>query len=104
MLPNCDNSTAPAPDGGAEHHAWQRAMRVLVPKNLLIAASVDLNVQVANLLAQRVAVEAQQVRRPDLIAPGRRERRRSQRLLDVLAYAVIETRRRHAIGETREMR
>src|ERR1700687_113810 len=70
----------------------------------LIAAPVNLNVQIANLLPQRVAVETQQVSGADLIAAGRRQRRREQRHLDLLEDAVIEPRRRHAVGKAGKMR
>jgi hypothetical protein len=46
------------------------------------AGSVDLDVEVADLLAQGIAVEAEQIRRPDLVAPGCGQRRRQQRNLD----------------------
>jgi len=41
----------------------------LVP---LAAAPVDLNVQIADLLAERIPVEPQEISRPDLIAAGGR--------------------------------
>src|SRR5580700_46141 len=59
----------------------------------LVAAAVDLDVQVANLLSQRVAVEAEQVGGTDLVAPGRRQRGREQRNLDFLEDAMVEARR-----------
>src|SRR6266851_9970574 len=70
----------------------------------LITAPVNLDVQVANLLPQRIAVEAEQVGGTDLVAPGRRQRRRQQRHLDFLQDPVIEARRRHAVGEPGKMR
>src|ERR1700681_1179558 len=68
------------------------------------AAAIDLNVQIADLLAEGIAVEPQKVGRPDLIAAGRCQCCGEQRHLDFLEDAMIETRRRHAVGETRKMR
>src|SRR5882757_10453512 len=62
----------------------------------LSPAAIDLNVEVADLFAQRIAVEAEQVGGADLIAAGRRQRRGQQRHLDLLEDAVIEPRRRDA--------
>src|ERR1700738_3520314 len=67
------------------------------------ARSVDLNVEVANFLAQGVAVEAQQIRRPDLIAPSRGQGRRPQRHLDFPEDAVVKPRRGHAVRKAGEM-
>jgi hypothetical protein len=65
----------PGPSESARYtviSARRKAMEALRPPKSSIATPVDLNVQIANLLPQRVAVEAQQIGRPDLIAPGRR--------------------------------
>ena len=70
----------------------------------LIPAAVDLNIQVPDLLPQRIAVEAEQIGGANLIAARRRQRRREQRNLDFLEDPVIEPRRRHAVGEARKMR
>src|SRR5450432_1514601 len=107
MLPNCDDSAA-CPAVGLH---WPAAFAISIPLRsglgapaALITAPVDLDVQVANLLPQRVAVEAEQVSGADLVAPGRRQRRRQQRYLDFLEDPVIEARRRHPIGEPGKMR
>ncbi len=53
-----------------------------------------LEVEVANLLAQRIAVQAEDFRRFDLIAAGRGQRRRQQRRFEFAQHAVIEADRR----------
>src|SRR5689334_24442485 len=70
----------------------------------LTPAPVDLDVEVADLLAQGIAVEAEQVGGANLVAAGGGERGRKQRDLDLLEDAVIEAGRRHAVRETREVR
>src|SRR5712672_358424 len=70
----------------------------------LTPAAIDLDVEIANLLPQRVAVETEQVGRADLVAAGRRQRRGQQRHLDLLQDAMIEAGRRHAVGKAREVR
>src|SRR5258708_30416496 len=62
--------------------------RPLVPKPL-IAAAVDLDIQVADLLAERIAVEAEQVGGADLVAPVRGPARREPLHLDFLQDPVI---------------
>src|SRR5512141_1888990 len=56
----------------------------------LTAAPVNLNVQIANLLPQRVAVQTEQIGGSDLIAPRRRQCRRQQRHLYFLENPVVE--------------
>src|SRR5581483_5183133 len=51
-----------------------------------------LDVEVADLLAQRIAVEAEQRRGADLVAARGRQRGHQQRTLDVLEDAVVEAR------------
>src|SRR6266478_9456005 len=70
--------------------AWPQGDQGIVRRGSLIAAAIHLNVQVAYLLAQRVAIEPEQVGGADLIAPGCRQRRRQQRHFDFLEDAVIE--------------
>src|SRR6266480_7208004 len=72
-------------------------------REALITAPVDLDVQVANLLPQRVAVQAEQIGRADLITSGRRQCRREQRYLNLLEDPVIKARRRHAVGKSGKM-
>src|SRR5579863_2634910 len=101
MLPNCDKSAAHATSGKSNP---LRIRPEMIAVNYSVTSTVDLNVQVPDFLPQRIAVEAQQVSRPDLIAAGRRERGREQRDLDLFQDAVIETRWRHAIREAGEVR
>src|SRR5271156_5282460 len=70
----------------------------------LAAAPVDLNIEIADLLAQRVAVETQKIGGTNLIAPGSRQRCRQQRNFDLLEDPVVEAGRRHAIGKSGKMR
>src|SRR6478735_6541442 len=98
MLPNCDNSAA---------HPAAKAIdpRILTySRRGLAAAPIDLNVEVPDLLPQRIAVEAEQVSGADLVAARCRQRGREQRHLDFLEDAVVEARRRHAVREAREVR
>src|SRR6266404_510536 len=74
------------------------------PAGWLNSTPVNLNVQVANFLPQRVAVEAQKVGRANLVAPRRRQSRREQGYFDFLEYAVIEPGRRHAVRKAGKMR
>ena len=61
----------------------------------------DFQPQVPDLLAQGIAVEAQQLRRPDLVAAGGGQADGDQRPLHLLHDAVIDARRRQpvALGE-----
>src|SRR4051812_10980060 len=70
----------------------------------LAPAPIHLDIEIPDLLPQRVAVEAEQIGRADLVAAGRRERGREQRHLDLFQDAVIEARRRHAVREALEVR
>jgi hypothetical protein len=56
-------------------------------------AAVNLDVEVPDLLAERVAVEPQEVGSPNLVAAGGCESGREQRYLDLLEDAMIEARR-----------
>src|SRR6266851_8829054 len=65
----------------------------------LPAAAEHLDVEVADLLAQGVAVETEQIGGADLVAAGRRERHREERMLDLAQHPVIEAGRRHFVAE-----
>ena len=67
------------------------------------AAPENLDVEVADFLAQGIAVDAQQIRGADLIAAGRSQGRRQQRLLNLAQDPVIQPGRRQAILEAREI-
>src|SRR5260370_10803530 len=107
MLLNCANSAArlvPRMHTPQRFLADRAAMnafpvpRPLVPKPL-IAAAVDLDIHVADLLAEGIAVEAEQDGSAALVAPGRGQGRREQRHLDFLQDPVLEPRRRVAVGQ-----
>src|SRR5438270_982427 len=111
MLPNYDNSTAPSSRENLHPQPNRRSANGLRGQiyeisedEKLAAAPIDLDIEVADLLPQRVAVQPQQVRRSDLVAPCRRQSCREQRHLDLLKDAVIKARRRHAVWEAGEMR
>src|SRR5262245_15748849 len=53
------------------------------------AAAEHLNIEIADFLAQGVAVDPQQVGGPDLVAAGRRQRHRQQRVFDLAQHPVV---------------
>ena len=59
--------------------------------------------QVPHLLAQGVAIDAEKLRRPDLVAAGGRKGRADQRPFDLAQDAVIEARRRQRVLEAGEI-
>src|SRR5215475_6937990 len=67
------------------------------------AGADDLDIEVADLLSQGIAVDPQEVGSPDLIAAGCRERGRQQRVFDLAQDAVIEARRRQRVMKRREV-
>src|SRR6266508_4742956 len=90
MLPNCDNSGAGKPGCG----------RSALPST---AAAEYLDVEIADFLAQGIAVDPQQVGRPDLVPTGGCERYQQERVLDFAQYPVVEPGRRQFLAETREI-
>src|SRR4051812_11701589 len=70
----------------------------------LAPAPIHLDIEIPDLLPQRVAVEAEQIGSTDLVTAGGGERGREQRHLDLLQDAMIEARRRHAVREALEVR
>ena len=56
------------------------------------------DVEIVDLFAQRIAVEAQKLGRLDLIAARRRERRRNQRIFELPQDPMIDAGRRQAIA------
>src|SRR6478672_4535591 len=80
-----------------------RQIRGLKRPARLIAAAVDLNIEVADFLAQGVAVDAEQIGRANLVAAGGSKRGGQQRIFDLAQDAVIEPRRRHPVLETGEI-
>src|SRR6516164_8860075 len=114
MLPNCDKSAAhfagnlpqsPAPNWRSKQKGNQASGGAdLIPSPPLATAAINLDIEVPDLLSQGIAIEAQEVRGTDLIAAGGRQRSRQERHFDLLQDPVIEAGRRHAVGETREVR
>src|SRR5580700_824672 len=64
------------------------------------AGAINLDFQVADFLAERVAIDAEQIGGTDLVAAGCRQRRRQQRAFNLTKDAVIEARRRQAVVKT----
>src|SRR6266496_5795176 len=62
-----------------------------------------LDLQLADLLAQGVAMDAQEIGGADLVAAGGGERRGDQRIFDLAQDAVIEARRRQRALEIGEI-
>src|SRR4051812_29288915 len=58
----------------------------------------DLEVEVADLLAQGVPIDAEELRRPDLVAAGGGKRGADQRRLDLPQDPVIEPGRRQHVA------
>src|SRR4051794_12346663 len=109
MLLDCDISTAqiytPSITPRLQTSGGCNEARYLwFARSASAAGPVDLDVEVADFLAQGVAVEAEQIRRPDLVAAGGGQRGGQQRHLDFAQDPMIQAGRRHAIGKARKMR
>ena len=91
----------PAEDGASP--AWRPDLALRDLRQALIPAAIDLDIKIADLFAQRVAVDPQQVGGADLVAARGCERRRQQRIFDLPQDAVIEAGRRQAVIETGEI-
>src|SRR5215475_3029404 len=82
-----------------QESAFERNLR-----NGSAAAAEDLDFEISDFLAQRVAIDPEQVRRADLVVSCRRERHREQRMLDLAQDAVVEAGRRQRLAEARKIR
>src|ERR1051326_9417658 len=102
MLPDYDNSGARPGEFGYRLSA--RFVR-LVPNGAAVLAPrpINLNLQIPDLLTQRIAVDAEQVGGADLIAASRGQGGGEQRAFDLAQDAVIEAGRRQAIVEAGEI-
>ena len=98
MVPNCAPEKREIPSPVLADSTGMTVFEALTP------AAINLNVQVADLLSQRIAVEPEQVGGADLVPASCRECCGQQRNLDLLEDAVIEPGRRHAVGEAGEVR
>src|SRR6266516_4679252 len=92
MLPNCDYSAAMPP-----------AVRKILPRRRSTGGADYLDFKLANLLAQRVAVDAQEIGGADLIAARGGERGRQQRIFDLPQDPMIKARRRQGAFEIGEI-
>jgi hypothetical protein len=75
-LPNCDNS-------GARKVALWPIGTIKNNERASAAAAEDLDIEIADFLAQRVAIDPEQIRRADLVTARGRERHRQERMLDL---------------------
>ena len=55
-------------------------------------AAENLNIEIANFLAQRIAINPKQVGSPDLVTAGCGKGHRQKRMLDFAQHAVVEAR------------
>ena len=55
-----------------------------------VRATYHLNIQFFDFFSQGIAVQSQQIRRPDLIAAGRRKTQLDQRPLNLAHYALVQ--------------
>src|SRR4029450_11858249 len=97
MLPNCDNS------GARQRALWPIGTTGKLLKTLAAAAE-DLDFEIADFLAQRIAIDSEEIRRADLIPASGCERPRQERMLDLPQHTMVEAGRRQAIAKAREIR
>src|SRR4029453_12183669 len=97
----CRNATFPRRADKFEAGHPPLYLRVCLSRETpnLSAGAEYLDVEVADLLAERVAVDAQQIGGADLVATGRSEGCGEQRHLDLAQDAMIEARWRQAVRE-----
>src|SRR6201993_5411038 len=99
MLPNCDNSEA------RYIALWRIGIIKKAPiAGALAAAAEDLNVEVADFLPQRVAIDPEQICGADLVTASGRKRHRQERMFDLPEHPVVEAGRRKSVAEGREIR
>src|SRR6266849_517017 len=67
------------------------------------AGTDDLYFQIPDFLAQRVAIDAQQIGGADLVAAGGGKRGREERIFDLPQDAMIEAGRRQAVADAAEI-
>src|SRR5262245_30094739 len=92
------------------HALANAAVILLISKCYAISAATlaalgadHLDPEIANFLAQSVAVKPQEVGRANLVSAGRRQRRRDQRQFDFLQDAAVETGGRQLVAEAHEI-
>src|SRR6266536_6460262 len=92
MLPNCDYSAAMPP-----------AVRKILPRRRSTGGADYLDFKLADLLAQGVAIDAQEIGGADLVAARGGERGRQQRIFDLPQDPMIEAGRRQGAVEIGEI-
>src|SRR5262245_62961886 len=70
---------------------------------LFVLRADHLDPEIANFLAQSVAVKPQKVGRANLVSAGRHKRRRDQRQFDFLQDAAVEAGGRQLVAEAHEV-
>src|SRR5579864_2369357 len=103
MLPDYDNSGARP--GGFRPTLFLElcALWYRIGTPVLASRPINLNLQVADLLAQRIAIDAEQVGGADLIAAGGGQGSREQRAFDLAQNAVVQAGRRQTIVKAGEI-
>src|SRR3979411_2258813 len=81
-------------------HPRSRSSPLFLPSP---AAPEHLDVEIADLLAQRVAGVPEEIGGANLVAAGRRQRDGQQRVLDLAQNPMIEPRRRQLVAEACEI-
>ncbi len=85
---------------GADRHVWPRRIK---RRRASSAGAEHLDIQVPDLLAQRIAVETEEIGGADLVAAGGGQRDRQQRIFDLAQDPVVEPGRRKLVTATREI-
>src|SRR5438046_9224722 len=80
-----------------------QALSISPHRRSLTIGPKDLDVEVADFLTQRVAVDPQQVGGADLIAARSGQRHRQERMLNFAQHPVVEPGRRQAVAKAREI-
>src|SRR5690606_10904602 len=84
-------------------HLCNALWRICNKPMALPGGAVDVDAELADLLAQRIAVQTEKLRRPDLVATRRRHRRQHQRIFHLLQHALVEAGRRQFAVEAGEI-
>src|SRR5262249_369709 len=89
---------APSRPVADRHHSNARI------KNASAATAEDLNIEIADFLPQRIAIDPEQIRRPDLVAPRASPSHHGERMPDLAQDAVVKAGGRQSVAESREVR
>src|SRR5262245_420148 len=93
FIPQCCRiATIPGRTGAPCGRSAPRENVSLCCGKALAAAAEDLNFEIADFLAQRIAIDPEEIGRAYLIAPSGCERHRQERMLDLPQHAMVEAR------------